>query len=144
MKPHRTFLLRVLAALASHEVLGRVHVRTLSYVLANSCSGSCASHATQRFMHEGMPMQLLRGGGSIREVRAQRGGSVGGKRVQLHRALSKLGLCSRSLAWQAIKQGRVCVNSVAIKDPLTWVDVQGMLSICSLESIVRTFTNGKV
>jgi ribosomal 50S subunit-recycling heat shock protein len=48
-----------------------------------------------------------------------------GRRVQLHRALSKLGLCSRSVAWQAIKQGRVQVNGETVHDPLLWVDVQG-------------------
>ena len=47
------------------------------------------------------------------------------RRVQLHRALSKLGLCSRSMAWSAIKKRRVVVNGRVSSDPLMWVDVDG-------------------
>jgi hypothetical protein len=47
------------------------------------------------------------------------------RRVQLHRALSKLGLCSRSMAWSAIKKRRVAVNGHVASDPLMWVDVDG-------------------
>lgn len=54
-----------------------------------------------------------------------RPGRAPGQRVQLHRALSKLGLCSRSLAWSAIKKGRVQVNGKTTFDPLVWIDVEG-------------------
>ena len=51
------------------------------------------------------------------------GGKPGaGRRVQLHRALSKLGLCSRSVAWQAIKKGRVQVSP---HRPLSRIDDRG-------------------
>ena len=39
-----------------------------------------------------------------------------GKRTGLARALSKLGICSRSEAWKLIKSGRVRVNGVAQRD----------------------------
>ena len=55
----------------------------------------------------------------------ENGKSAAGRRVQLHRALSKLGLCSRSLAWAAIKRGRVEVNNKTAADPLMWIDVEG-------------------
>src|SRR5947209_2676867 len=40
-----------------------------------------------------------------------------GERVRLARALSKLGFCSRSEAWDLIKAGRVRVNHVLQRDP---------------------------
>lgn len=46
-----------------------------------------------------------------------------GRRVQLHRALSKLGLASRAVAWQHIRAGEVCVDGRVVADPLTWVDL---------------------
>jgi 23S rRNA pseudouridine2605 synthase len=46
-----------------------------------------------------------------------------GKRVQLHRALSKLGLASRTLAREHIRDGAVCVDGRVVTDPLTWVDL---------------------
>jgi 23S rRNA pseudouridine2605 synthase len=45
------------------------------------------------------------------------------KRVQLHRALSKLGWCSRTQAWDWIKAGLVRVDGRVVTDPLTWVDL---------------------
>src|SRR5271169_4345890 len=46
-----------------------------------------------------------------------------GRRVQLHRALSKLGWGSRTQAWTWIKSGEVCVDGRVVTDPLTWVDL---------------------
>lgn len=48
---------------------------------------------------------------------------TGQLRVQLHRALSKLGICSRTVAWGEIVAGRVRVNGQVIRDPLTWVNL---------------------
>lgn len=47
----------------------------------------------------------------------------GGRRVQLHRALSKLGLGSRTEAWDWIRAGEVRVDGRVVTDPLTWVDL---------------------
>jgi 23S rRNA pseudouridine2605 synthase len=52
--------------------------------------------------------------------RAQR---PAGRRVQLHRALSKLGLASRTQAWERIRAGEVRVDGRVVTDPLTWVDL---------------------
>jgi 23S rRNA pseudouridine2605 synthase len=46
-----------------------------------------------------------------------------GRRVQLHRALSKLGWGSRTQAWDWIRAGEVCVDGCVVTDPLTWVDL---------------------
>ena len=46
-----------------------------------------------------------------------------GRRVQLHRAVAKLGWGSRGQAWQWIAQGRVTVDGLAVTDPLTWIDL---------------------
>ena len=46
-----------------------------------------------------------------------------GRRVQLHRALSKLGWGSRTAAWGWICAGEVCVDGQVVIDPLTWVDL---------------------
>src|ERR1035438_7014993 len=46
-----------------------------------------------------------------------------GRRVQLHRALSKLGWGSRGQAWEWIRAGEVCVDGRPVTDPLTWVDL---------------------
>lgn len=46
-----------------------------------------------------------------------------GRRVQLHRALSKLGCGSRSQAWEWVRAGEVCVDGRIVTDPLTWVDL---------------------
>jgi 23S rRNA pseudouridine2605 synthase len=43
--------------------------------------------------------------------------------VQLHRALSKLGLASRTQAWDRIQAGEVCVDGRVVTEPLTWVDL---------------------
>lgn len=57
------------------------------------------------------------------------GGTVAGKddhagrRVQLHRALSKLGWGSRTQAWGWVREGRVRVDGRVVTDPLTWVDL---------------------
>jgi 23S rRNA pseudouridine2605 synthase len=47
-----------------------------------------------------------------------------GRRVQLHRALSKLGWGSRGQAWDWIRAGEVRVDGRVITDPLTWVDLE--------------------
>jgi 23S rRNA pseudouridine2605 synthase len=44
-------------------------------------------------------------------------------RVQLHRALSKLGLGSRSQAWEWIRAGEVRVDGRIVTDPLAWIDL---------------------
>src|SRR5947208_10014807 len=46
-----------------------------------------------------------------------------GRRVQLHRALSRLGWGSRTQAWEWIRAGEVCVDGRVVTDPLTWVDL---------------------
>jgi 23S rRNA pseudouridine2605 synthase len=46
-----------------------------------------------------------------------------GRRVQLHRALSKLRWGSRAQAWDWIRAGEVCVDGEIVTDPLTWVDL---------------------
>jgi pseudouridine synthase len=46
-----------------------------------------------------------------------------GRRVQLHRALSKLGWGSRKQAWEWVRAGEVCVDGRVVTDPLTWVDL---------------------
>ena len=46
-----------------------------------------------------------------------------GRRVQLHRALSKLGWGSRTQAWTWIQAGEVCVDGRVVTEPLTWVDL---------------------
>ena len=50
-------------------------------------------------------------------------GQRAGRRVQLHRALSKLGWGSRGQAWGWIRAGEVKVDGRIITDPLTWVDL---------------------
>ncbi len=45
------------------------------------------------------------------------------QRVQLHRALSKLGWGSRQQAWDWIRAGEVRVDDRIVTDPLTWVDL---------------------
>lgn len=47
-----------------------------------------------------------------------------GQRVQLHRALSKLGWGSRTLAWEWIRAGKVRVDGHIVTDPLTWIDLE--------------------
>lgn len=47
-----------------------------------------------------------------------------GKRVQLHRAVSKLGWGSRTQAWQWITAGEVRIDGRVVTDPLTWVDLE--------------------
>lgn len=46
-----------------------------------------------------------------------------GRRVQLHRAFSKLGWGSRTEAWAWIRAGEVRVDDHVVTDPLTWVDL---------------------
>jgi 23S rRNA pseudouridine2605 synthase len=46
-----------------------------------------------------------------------------GQRVQLYRALSKLGWGSRAQAWQWIAAGEVRVDDRVVTDPLAWVDL---------------------
>jgi 23S rRNA pseudouridine2605 synthase len=45
-----------------------------------------------------------------------------GQRVQLHRAVSKLGWGSRSQAWEWIRARQVRVDGRVVTDPLAWVD----------------------
>jgi 23S rRNA pseudouridine2605 synthase len=49
--------------------------------------------------------------------------SRGANRVSLARALSKLGYCSRSVAFHRIKSGAVFVNGVIRQNPFSWVDL---------------------
>ncbi len=49
--------------------------------------------------------------------------SPSGRRVQLHRAVSKLGWGSRAQAWEWICAGEVQVDGQSVTDPLTWVDL---------------------
>lgn len=46
-----------------------------------------------------------------------------GRRVQLHRAVSKLGWGSRRQAWDWIRDGQVLVDGRIVTDPLTWIDL---------------------
>ena len=48
-----------------------------------------------------------------------------GRRVGLARALSKLGYCSRSQAFELIRAGRVRLNRTVRRDPETPVDLEG-------------------
>ncbi|HZT82464.1 MAG TPA: S4 domain-containing protein, partial [Gemmataceae bacterium] len=43
--------------------------------------------------------------------------------MQLHRALSKLGLGSRGQAWEWVRAGEVRVDGRVVTDPLAWVDL---------------------
>ncbi len=51
-------------------------------------------------------------------------GDKSGQRVQLHRALSKLGWGSRKQAWEWIRAGEIRVDGQLVRDPLTWVDLE--------------------
>lgn len=53
-----------------------------------------------------------------------------GQRVQLHRALSKLGWGSRTQAWEWIRAGEVRVDGRIVTDPLTWVDLHRQRITC--------------
>lgn len=53
----------------------------------------------------------------------EKNSSQPGRRVQLHRALSKLGWGSRTQAWDWIKAGEVRVDGRVVVDPLAWVDI---------------------
>lgn len=57
-----------------------------------------------------------------RVVPPQRGATS--RRVQLHRALSKLGWGSRTQAWSWIREGKVAVDGRVVTEPLTWVDLE--------------------
>src|SRR5262249_56707474 len=46
-----------------------------------------------------------------------------GRRVQLHRVLSKLGWGSRRQAWDWVRAGEVLVDGRVVTDPLTWIDL---------------------
>lgn len=46
-----------------------------------------------------------------------------GRRVQLHRAISKLRWGSRTVAWQWIRARQVRVDDCVVTDPLTWIDL---------------------
>jgi 16S rRNA U516 pseudouridylate synthase RsuA-like enzyme len=63
-------------------------------------------------------------GASGRKVgRMARKSGLPGRRVQLHRALSKLGWGSRTQAWDWIRAGEVRVDGRVVTDPLAWVDL---------------------
>ena len=53
-----------------------------------------------------------------------------GRRVQLHRALSKLGWGSRTQGWDWIRGGQVFVDGRVVTDPLTWVDLERQRITC--------------
>jgi 23S rRNA pseudouridine2605 synthase len=65
-----------------------------------------------------------------------------GQRVQLHRAISKLGWGSRTVAWDWIRAGRVSVNGRAVTDPLTWIDLNHDDVFCAdqLKTRVKSVT----
>jgi len=46
-----------------------------------------------------------------------------GRRVQLHRAVAKLGWGSRTQAWEWVRAGQVRVDGRVVTDPLIWVDL---------------------
>jgi 23S rRNA pseudouridine2605 synthase len=46
-----------------------------------------------------------------------------GQRVQLHRAISKLGWGSRTQAWDWIRSGQIRVDGQVVTEPLTWIDL---------------------
>lgn len=50
-------------------------------------------------------------------------GALTGRRVQLHRALAKLGWGSRTQARDWIRAGEVRVDGRVVTEPLTWVDL---------------------
>ena len=49
--------------------------------------------------------------------------SLPGRRVQLHRAISKLGFGSRTQAWDWIRAGEIRVDGRIVTEPLTWIDL---------------------
>jgi 23S rRNA pseudouridine2605 synthase len=49
--------------------------------------------------------------------------SPAGRRVQLHRAISKLGFGSRTQAWDWIRAGEIRVDGRIVTEPLTWIDL---------------------
>jgi 23S rRNA pseudouridine2605 synthase len=49
--------------------------------------------------------------------------TAAGRRVQLHRACSKLGWGSRTQAMDWIRAGKIRVDDKIVTDPLTWVDL---------------------
>lgn len=61
-----------------------------------------------------------------------------GRRVQLHRAFSKLGLGSRAEGWDWIVSGQVEVDGQVVLDPLTWVDMDGQRITLRGQSTVPT------
>ncbi|MFO0925603.1 MAG: pseudouridine synthase [Gemmataceae bacterium] len=46
-----------------------------------------------------------------------------GRRVQLHRAVSKLGWGSRRQAWDWVRAGQIAIDGRVVTDPLAWVDL---------------------
>lgn len=55
---------------------------------------------------------------------ARRTSTAGAGRTQLARALSKLGVCSRTQAEALVRDGRVVVNGRLVLDPLIWVSLE--------------------
>src|SRR5437660_893400 len=83
-----------------------------------------------------------------RAVMASSKSGPSGRRVQLHRALSKLGWGSRAQAWEWICAGEVCVDGRRVTDPLTWEglnrQVRRMAAAvgCKVRKLVRTAIGG--
>ncbi len=63
-----------------------------------------------------------------------------GQRVQLHRALSKLGLGSRGQAWEWIRAGRVRVDGIRVTEPLTWVELGRQRITCDDATLEKPAT----
>jgi 23S rRNA pseudouridine2605 synthase len=57
-----------------------------------------------------------------------------GRRLQLHRALAKLGWGSRKQAWSWITAGEVLVDGRVVHDPLTWIDLDRQQVTCQGEA----------
>src|SRR5436190_7601829 len=59
----------------------------------------------------------------MHKARTSKKPTVVGRRVQLHRACSKLGWGSRTQAMDWIRAGKIRVDGRAVTDPLTWGDL---------------------
>ncbi len=60
-----------------------------------------------------------------------------GRRVQLHRAVSKLGWGSRTQAWDWVRAGKVCVDGRVVFNPLAWVDLDRQQLTCAGQEAAR-------
>jgi 23S rRNA pseudouridine2605 synthase len=59
----------------------------------------------------------------MQKARQSKNPTVTGRRVQLHRACSKLGWGSRTQAMNWIRAGKIRVDGQVVTDPLTWIDL---------------------